>query len=170
MISFDEFQAMFNALLSVAGKSDPDGILSSAYYEILKPLQPSSEEFVFACDRHLEYQRGFPTGADLKGLIRDFRQRQQPYLPASRNSDRPSPFQARENRIALLRGIYRDQGDTSFYRRMLSVKGGLWGTLLDGLPPVSHREVMESLGLPCDEEPVSLVQEPRQGEWIEEWV
>lgn len=68
--------------------------------------------------------------------------------------DRPTitPEQARENRIAVLRGVLKHQGDTKFYRKLLA-GGTSYGAVLQALGAggaVTHEEVLRSMGINPD--------------------
>jgi hypothetical protein len=149
---FETFSNMFAVILEYSKTADSNGLLTRAYYELLTPTDPTSDEVWAAISAHIDNQRpSLPTGKALKDSIYQLRRKALLALPAAPIAvevgvaDDRKVAAMRAAQISFMAGFYKHQGDTPLYRKMLTGKAGVWGAVAPGKDAVSHDEVIEFL-------------------------
>lgn len=153
MIEFDMFCQFFKALTSFLGRRDADPQMLNMYYVSLERMRPTHEEVWNAIAQIIDSgntSAGVPSASEFKNLIFQARGTGQAapaiaaaqplQLPEAKAGDRTAGNA--EMRLAVLATIYKDQGDTPFYREMLK-GGGIYSTIV-GNAPVSHEAVVQA--------------------------
>ncbi len=150
------FVDLFQTMLVYWDKSDPDSKLFDLYVTAITSTNPTLAELEAACKFFLHHAEEFPKIPEFKKAIWDERKRHQNILaglPPAKDQQSISQHdfdQARQNRIAFMQGIYKNEGDTPFYRAMLTDTCGHWSKLsfmsqLQTKIPVTHEDVIEGL-------------------------
>lgn len=166
LFSYEEFKEFLGALLEVYGKSKSDAIFLS-YWRCIEPVKPMTSESVdVICGMISSPSEKLPSAVEIKAAIRQHRIDRTPALSAARKRDldgwQPlSLAQARLFRLTVLSGIYKMQGDSKFYRKLLESKGGIYGQIAanvieaSGLTmadvAVTHEDVLLHLGIDSGE-------------------
>lgn len=139
---FGLFKEIFGMLLNWAGKTDETGMLAETYFDLLSPSNPTEKEVMAAISAHIDNQPpSLPSARTLKEIIWSDRKTSQQALPPA-NPANLKVEASRENRLMAIAAIYKHQGNTPFYRSVLSGKEGCWSVLIDPRGSISHENVL----------------------------
>jgi hypothetical protein len=149
MISREMFTEFFAVLLAWASKTDPNGLLEQVYWDQMQATQPSESELWDAISAYIDGGRGWPNAQDLKRHVWDERKRNQPQiLPA----EIPPVQDVNAFRLTIAACAYKTQGDTRFYRSLLTPCPSVMGVELPGKGlAIAHEQVLASLGLEVED-------------------
>lgn len=135
---------------SWAKQPAPDETIVAMWMDKLTPLAPTAKEVWSAMtDVMFEKEPGLVPIKEIADQIRQKRKHHQALLPPAPEPPRLGELPEDQRRNACLTvysAIFRHQGDTPFYRKMLA-KNTVWGKtgLLKDTPKVTHEEVMKFL-------------------------
>lgn len=140
----EQFSEIFKIILDYHKTRDESGQMARMYFGAVAQIGATYQELWQFTEAHLNCppSNGMPSIRDIKSAILATR----PAPPPPQESERPTEAtDLRSAKIAVLRGIYRHQGDTKFYRRMLSDNPDpRFAAFLRGLPDVTHEDVLAS--------------------------
>ncbi len=124
-------QDLIDTMFAYWDKRDPDGKIAGLYLNMTLSTNPTIAEITSVFHAFLSSATTLPTIAEIRQAIWAERERVRTAAIAGGavgkmrvddlTKDLPDHDyeQARQNRIAFLRGIYKQQGDTPYYRKML---------------------------------------------------
>ena len=123
---------------------DESGHMAQMYLNALVEIEATYAEFWQFAEACLNNPavHGLPSIRDVKTAIRAMR----PAPAAPPEPERPTdPNELRQAKIAMLRGIYRHQGDTPFYRKLLGDRNDhRFAEFFRDMPAVTHEDVLAS--------------------------
>lgn len=148
-MQFESFQALFGMLAEFYGKRDENGMLCQTYYTLVMQSRPTDEEMLAVVSEFIDKRQDkFPSASEVKELIWQKRKQDVPALPASKERAEKIIYGGRQAKINFLRGVYKHQGDTPFYRRLFDAASS------HGVPlpfeKVTHDDVLDSMEVTAD--------------------
>lgn len=132
---------------SWAKQPQPDELIIDMWMERLAPLAPSAREFWAALTEIMfDREPGMVPIREITDLIRHARNKERALLPPAPEPPQIKDLPEDQRRNACLTvyaTIFRDQGDTDFYRSMLK-RNTVWGKngFLRDTPEVTHEQVL----------------------------
>jgi len=147
-MQFETFEALFAMLAEFYGKRDENGLLCRTYYTLIMQSRPTDEEMFCVVSEFIDKRQDkFPSASEIKELLWQKRKQNIPALPANKEQTE-KVICGRESKISFLRGVYKDQGDTPFYRGLFNA-GSSHGVPLP-FEKVTHQDVLNSMGVVAD--------------------